>query len=394
MFQALFNSLSGLFSFSKNLNTVSHNVANMNTPGFRGSDTFMSNLSGGHGSQIAGQGLRMSAGDPRLTESNTQLAIDGSGLFILRDGDGNLFYTRAGQFEFDGDGFLVDSVTQYKVMGIDAGGNLIPMNRTGYMTLPAAPTTTVNISGNFNVLPGATAIPLPNGIKIYDKDGVSHDYTVSIVNKATSGTSLGEFIVSIKNSAGTVVGSGEIHFDTTLGTLLAGTAPVTFTETFGGVPQTVTLDFGTPGLFTGSTTNESSVGMSLVTDSINGNPEITIDPNKITFDDKGIMQFVYSASQKKAGPQIALAWFSDESSFELVGDRLLSGGDIAHRQIGRPGESLFGDILGKHLEGSNVDLTQEFADMIIIQRGYQASSRVMTVSNEMIEQLYNSTRGG
>ncbi|HEY1140842.1 MAG TPA: flagellar basal body rod C-terminal domain-containing protein, partial [Lysobacter sp.] len=76
------------------------------------------------------------------------------------------------------------------------------------------------------------------------------------------------------------------------------------------------------------------------------------------------------------------------------GGRLISGATVAEREVGRPGEGRFGRISGQSLEMSNVDLTREFADMIIIQRGYQASSRVMTVSNEMIEQLYNSTRGG
>ena len=65
MFQALFNSLSGLFSFSRSLDTVSNNVSNMNTPGFRGSDSFFANIDGGYGTQIAGQGLRPQPGDMR-----------------------------------------------------------------------------------------------------------------------------------------------------------------------------------------------------------------------------------------------------------------------------------------------------------------------------------------
>src|SRR6478736_110832 len=113
MFQALFNSLSGLFSFSRSLNTVSNNVANMNTPGFRGSDAFFSNINGGRGSRIAGEGLRTKAGDIRQTGNSTDLAVDGDGYFILRDTDGNFFYTRAGQFRFNDQGVLVDTVNGF-----------------------------------------------------------------------------------------------------------------------------------------------------------------------------------------------------------------------------------------------------------------------------------------
>lgn len=85
MFQALYNSLSGLFSFSKSLDTVSNNVANMNTPGFRGSDSFFENLAGEHGTRIVGAGLRTTAGDLRQTGNATDVAVDGSGYFVLRD---------------------------------------------------------------------------------------------------------------------------------------------------------------------------------------------------------------------------------------------------------------------------------------------------------------------
>jgi flagellar hook protein FlgE len=116
--------------------------------------------------------------------------------------------------------------------------------------------------------------------------------------------------------------------------------------------------------------------------------------NGIQFDEKGVMQLTYSETEKRSGPQVALATFPNESALHLEGGRLISGATVQQRDIGRPGDTGFGRITGFSLEMSNVDLTREFADMIVIQRGYQASSRVMTVSNEMIEQLYNSTRGG
>ncbi|MBO7942419.1 flagellar hook basal-body protein, partial [Streptomyces sp. S9] len=118
MFQALFNSLSGLFSFSRSLDTVSNNVSNMNTPGFRGSDSFFANIDGGYGTSIAGQGLRPQPGDMRQTGTPTDMAVEGEGYFVLRDRSGELHYTRAGQFRFNDSGVLVDTATGYDVMAI------------------------------------------------------------------------------------------------------------------------------------------------------------------------------------------------------------------------------------------------------------------------------------
>src|SRR5262245_17517215 len=137
MFQALFNSLSGLFSFSRALNTVSNNVANMNTPGFRGSDSFFSNINGGHGVRIEGEGLRTTPGDSRQTGNATDLAVDGQGYFVLRDPEGDLHFSRAGQFRFNEEGLLVDTVNGYEVMAIDSGNGLQSIDFDGYRSLPA-----------------------------------------------------------------------------------------------------------------------------------------------------------------------------------------------------------------------------------------------------------------
>src|SRR3989338_4305570 len=112
MLQAFFNGLSGLFAFSKGLDNVSNNVSNMNTPGFRGSDTFYRSVSGqdvqGLGAGETGTEFRTKPGDPRQTGSLTDLAISGAGYFVLRDGSDEVFYTRSGQFQINADGYLVD----------------------------------------------------------------------------------------------------------------------------------------------------------------------------------------------------------------------------------------------------------------------------------------------
>lgn len=384
MFQALFNSLSGLFSFSKSLNTVSNNISNMNTPGFRGSDSFFSNVNQGRGTRIAGEGMRTTPGDTRQTGNATDLAVDGDGYFALRDSEGSMYYTRAGQFRFNEDGLLVDSVNGYEVMGLDESGNFIAIDFDDYRTITAEATTKVGFSGN--LAPGSASTTI-NSISIFDTTGTMHTLSASFVNN--SSVTPGSFLITVKDETGAIVGTGEARFGTG-GTLLTGFDEMTISLDQGGVMQVIDVGFGTPGALDGLT---SLSGMTTNLSSKVEDGHGLLGVADLSFDEKGVLRLVYSQTQKREGPQIALVAFPNESALKLSGGRLVSGSTVVEREVGRAGEGRFGRISGGNLEMSNVDLTQEFADMIIIQRGYQASSRVMTVSNEMLEQLYNSTRG-
>ncbi|MGY8562925.1 flagellar basal-body rod protein FlgF [Paracidovorax citrulli] len=385
MFQALFNSLSGMFSFSRSLDTVSNNVSNMNTPGFRGSDAFFTNLEGGYGSRIAGEDMRTNPGDLRETENPTDLAVNGNGYFVLRDPDGNLHYTRAGQFRFNEDSLLTDSVNGFSVMGMDPEGNLVEIDLDTYRNIPAVGTSLVRISGN--IAPSSTTTNI-NAVTVFDASGASRVLSVKFTNNTS--VTPGSFLVTVNDSDGKAVGTGEVRFRTD-GTPLSGYSSINLSLTGAGGAQAIQLDFGTPGTLTGMT-SLSGTTSSVTAKVADGHGILAV--NGIQFDEKGVLQLTYSETEKRSGPQVALATFPNESALHLEGGRLISGATVQQRDIGRPGDTGFGRITGFSLEMSNVDLTREFADMIVIQRGYQASSRVMTVSNEMIEQLYNSTRGG
>ena len=392
MFQAIFNSLSGMFSFSRSLNTVSNNVTNMNTPGFRGSDSFFSNIGGGRGTQIAGEGLRSRNGDIRETRNETHLAIDGSGYFVLADEAGNTYYTRAGEFRFDDDGILVDTVSGHRVMAFGGNGALTVVDRDEYRLLPAQPTTRINVVGNLPRPQDSTSAPATtpvNSIVVYDATGATHNLTISFTSNPSVSRQI--FSVTITNAGGATVGTGEVRFDDN-GRLLAGYTTVNATLQAGGASQTIAFDFGAAGGGPNEAMTSFSGNASLQANVTDGHGVLGL--RELKFTDKGVMEFIYSDSQKRTGPQIALASFPNDSGRTLASGRLIAGVVASARDIGRPGEVGFGSIVGRSLELSNVDLTQEFADMIIIQRGYQASSRVMSVGNEMLEQLYNSTRGG
>jgi flagellar hook protein FlgE len=384
MFQALFNSLSGLFSFSRSLDTVSNNVANMNTPGFRGSDSFFENVGGEHGTRISGQGLRTAAGDVRQTGNATDVAIDGGGFFILQDASGRLHYTRAGQFIFDDNGWLVDSVSRFNVMAIGTDGQLSPITMEGNRTLPAQATTRLTTTGNVAV--SASTYEM-GPITVYGATGATQ--TVKIKLTSNSAQRARSFLVTVTDASGAQIGSGEIRFSTT-GFLEPGFNTVNLSVPIQGTTQAITLDFGAPGTSQGLTSLSGVSSNGTATADGRGQLGITT----VSFDESGVLQFRYSSTETRQGQQLALASFISESALELQNGRLISNADALRSEIGRARTSVFGKVQGGSLEMSNIDLTQEFADMLIIQRGYQASSRVMTVSNEMIEQLYNSTRGG
>lgn len=384
MFQALFNSLSGLFSFSRSLDTVSNNVSNMNTPGFRGSDSFFANLDGGYGTGIAGEGLRPQPGDLRQTGTPTDMAIEGEGYFVLRDRSGELHYTRAGQFRFNDSGVLIDTVSGFEVMSVGADGNLAPIDITAYRTLEATPTTRVKVRGNLTsrtVTSTSPATPITANMTVFDTQGVGRTLTVSFLQE----NNLGDYALTIKDESSFTVYSGKMRF---VGSQTVLPNSVSFDLSFAGNSQQITLDFGTTN--SGLTAQPAGEPLKLTVEDGHG----LLGISSMSFDDKGILRLNYSSTESKEGPRVALAIFPNEGDLRLAGNRLLDNGSIRDVEHGRAAQGRFGRISGGSLELSNIDLTREFADMIIIQRGYQASSRVMTVSNEMIEQLYNSTRGG
>ena len=385
MLQSFFNGLSGLFSFSRGLNTVSNNVSNMNTPGFRGSDSFFRSINGGqggYGTILAGSDMRLASGEVRQTGNATDLALNGSGFFVLRDDNGTLFYTRAGQFRFNEDGILIDSVTQYQVMALDDAGNLSPINISALRTLPAEATTQVNLTGILSTT--ATSYNIEN-IKVFDAGGTVHTLTAELARTAADTWS-----VTVKDQNGVTVGNGTVRFGPD-NTPLAGFNTLNVSLTVAGATQAVSLNFGDAGSFTG-VYQTAGAQNSVSAQAEDGHAILGL--TSLTFDENGQIKLEYSNGDKEDGAQIAIATFADESALiQSSGSLYRSSGD-AQVDYGFAGQGINGKVQGGSIELSNVDLTQEFADMMIIQRGYQASSRIMSVSNEMVEQLYNNTRGG
>jgi flagellar hook protein FlgE len=108
---------------------------------------------------------------------------------------------------------------------------------------------------------------------------------------------------------------------------------------------------------------------------------------KSTIDSNGVLQLTYSNAQTASGPRLALGWFENLQALEPQGQSLFVDRSGQKATYAHPNEGIMGQIVSGKLELSNVALTEQFTEMIIIQRGYQASSQVSTVVNEMMQQL-------
>jgi flagellar hook protein FlgE len=380
MLQSIFNSLSGMFSFSRGLENISNNISNMNTPGFRGADSFFESVGQGRGSRVAADGLRTGPGEIRQTGNATDLAINGSGFFVLRDEDGRLHYTRAGQFRFNENGILIDSVTRFEVMAIRDDGTLTSINVQSANILAPVATTRVNVTGNLS--PAASTVPLSN-IRVFTANGEVQTLSATFTN--LSPTTPDSWSVNITNAAGATVGTGTLRFTAGLPAVGANTITVTLPDS----GQVITVNFGEPGTTTGMT---QISGLSNAPAARAADGREALARTGVNIDEQGRIQFQYGA-ERREGPRIALGFIQNEGDLEMEAGRLVSGVRPNSVQFGRAGEGPLGRISGGSLELANVDLTQEFAEMIVIQRGYQASSRVMTVSNEMLLNLFDATRG-
>lgn len=387
MFQSFFNGLSGMFNFSQSLDNVSNNIANMNTPGFRGTDNFFRSVNGsgnqGLGTSLDGTSQRLTMGEIRQTGNETDLALTGKGFFVLRNDSGEIFYTRAGQFGFNEDNILVDSSTQMAVMGITSADNLESIDISDFRILPPLATTDVSFSGNLSSTDSDHQI---SNVLVFDALGETHALTIDFTNVPTSTNA---WAVAILDEDDNSLGGDEISFDLT-GAPAAGGNSFSIDVTFGGETQTIEFNFGEPGSFNG-TTQFSSSDSSLGVSDISGNGILGL--TGVEFSREGVIQFTYSNGETREGGQVAIAAFNNEALLEVDTGSLYRANSNILPDYSRAGDEGLGNIQGGSIELSNIDLTQEFADILIIQRGYQASSRVMSVSNELIEELYNSTRG-
>ncbi|HKC03556.1 MAG TPA: flagellar hook-basal body complex protein [Sphingomicrobium sp.] len=409
MFGAIYVGLSGLNAYSRGLQQVSNNVSNLNTSGFKGSDVSFSNtvgsstngglsLSGTTSAGIGGVELGtlqrdFTQGELRQTQRDLDLAIDGSGFLVLTRGD-QTFYTRTGSFEVDKDGYIVLAGTDYRLATLDGSGRAVTLTIDAYRTDPPVKTTTIKFADNLSST--ATNDPTTgiaytvSDVKVYDPLGGQHTWQIQFTKDTSATASPGDWIVKVIDEQGNVVGkvTDSTGVVTNLGTQLLKfnlgevdptTSMLTFSDSASGL--SVVLDFSS------KVTSFSSGSVStLRAASVDGHGLGNIA--SVTVNADGELEIGYSNEEKKSLGAIAIADFHDPQELEQRSGGLYVDPGDAGRQLFSTASKEGGRVLSHRLEASNVDLAKQFGDLITIQRGYQASSQIISVANDMIQQLF------
>lgn len=387
MLDSIYIGMTGLQGYSQGLRVIANNTANMNTPGFKSSslqfaDMFYSNNSAGSGTMQVGYGLNTAGtvlnfgqGELRQTGNTLDLAIDGQGLFTVQDSSGNYHYTRAGQFTFNADGVLVSRIDGSKVMGVDETGALHEITTRGLAAAQGQATTTVKFGGNISsTAPNATV----GSVKVIDSVGGEHLLTVKLTN--TGDVTPGTWKVELLDGTD-LVGSGEISF--TKGRPDPDTAKISITYSPHGLEAIpLTLDFSTD-----VTSFASGTLSSLAVTSQDGFAPSTL--TGVNFDELGTMILSYANGQTVKGMRLALGRFDSLDAVAASGNNQFDATNSLAWHTGMAGGGGFGSIRSGMVELSNVDLSQEFSDLVIMQRGYQASSQVISTANDMLQELFS-----
>jgi flagellar hook protein FlgE len=414
--------LSGLSATSNALSVVANNLANLNTPGYKGQsasfrDQFYQSLgSSGSGDPMqVGGGVAIGSITTKFTNGNTSntgvstdVAISGSGFFVT-DSAGAAGYTRDGHFSINDEGYLITESGQL-VMGYKADANgvvssaqtLSALQMSKGMTIPATPTGLVRLNMNLN----ADASAAQQDVTVYDSLGTAHVMTFKFTKDPSPARTWSYSISMPKGdfaespATDPVLQTGKLTFDTSgkLTTpsanisgikLPTGAGAVTFkdgAESAGFSFSWQLLDDNNNGLMTqtGSASGASSTYQ-------NGYASGTL--NDYVVNTNGTIEGKFSNGQTMTIGQLALATFANEQGLERTGGNgfsatLSSGAAV----VGVPQSGGRGKVAGNNLELSNVDMATEFSNLIVTQRGYQANAKVITTFDEITQETINLKR--
>ncbi len=406
MIGSLYSGISGLKANTSAMAVIGDNIANVETTGFKASKVAFANvfnatlgqsrLQIGRGVTMSGTSSNWNAGTLQNTENVTDLAINGKGMFIVRDPNDNAqYYTRAGKFEFDRNRRLVTPdglvVQGYALSSSGALGTF------GNITLPSGmnqPQATDTLTMNLNLDASAsTGDTYDTTVTVYDSLGNAVDLTFNFT-KTSSGW---EWYVTSSDGSATPSSSSPYTLAFTSSGALdpasctpASSNPTIAVTGLSGANLSITWEYldgtATDGSITGYAGDSVKTAQTQ-----NGYPTGMLQG--VAVDDDGVFTALYSNGTMLPFARVALADFANYSGLAKQGSNLytssLSSGQAV---ISPPNTAGVGGIAANALEMSNVDLASEFVDLITTQRAFQANSKVITTSDEVLADLINIKR--
>nr|WP_320133704.1 flagellar hook protein FlgE [uncultured Holophaga sp.] len=407
LYSSFYASLSGLSTNANALTVIGNNLANLNTIGFKGSsstfqDMFNASALGngtsgngnpiqiGLGSQLASINQDFGQGSFQSTSNTTDMGLSGTGFFMLQTPSGARVYSRAGNFSLDKSGNLIDP-SGNNVLGwnatagsINTSGALTPIKiNLGANSQPIA-TTAITMTTNLDAS-AASGDTFVAPITIYDSLGASHNLTATYTKTATTGQwTLG--LATDDSSAVVTPATTTLQFNSagqmtsptgSLSIGITGWSDGAAASTISWTPASDITSYATDSAVT--TTTQDGMGGGNIT-------SVTVDQN-------GKIIGAFTNGQTLALAQVSLASFNNQEGLSKVGNNTwaetLASGTPA---IGVANQAGRGQVLGSQLELSNVDVASQFTQLIVNQRGYQANSRVVTTTDELLQETLNLKR--
>jgi flagellar hook protein FlgE len=402
--------LSGLTAESSALSTIANNLANQNTTGYKSkvvlfSDLFYQNLgTAGTGDPIqVGAGVQVGAtpslftqGSVSATGVDTDVAIQGSGFFVVQDSSGVIRYTRAGDFSELNN--LLVTISGEQVLGYPAvngvvnnGAGLSPLELGAGTISPPTATSNVQLATNLDAAANV-GDKFSTPITVYDSLGAPHVLTFNYTNTGPGAWSYAVTIPAADvGGAGNpvTVQSGNLTFDSS-GHLTSPAADIAGVTV--GPPNTAALaDGAAPMVFNWQLYNNgvgllTQVAAPSSTSSANQNGAGSGSLVNFSIGPDGIITGSFSNGKTQALGQVALATFANNDGLELQGNTdfaptLASGQAV----VGVPGAGGRGSLSGGALELSNVDIATEFASLIVAQRGFEANAKAVTTFDQITQ---------
>lgn len=415
MLRSLFASITGLRAHQTMMDVTANNISNVNTQGFKAgratfADALAQTIRGGGlpteaaggtnpmqiglGTRVASINTLFTSGAPQATGRPTDLAIQGNGFFVVDQG-GQRLLTRDGSFGWDGTGQLI-TATGARVIGWSADpatGAIDPSTTPGFIAVPTGvltptPTANVTIGGN---IPAGAAVgdQVATSGTVFDSLGTAYDLTVRLTNTG-AGTWTAQFTVTDPAGTTTDITPGPaptLTFDGAGNLTSAASVTLAGVTLGGGNPQNLTIGFGSPQNAISQFDQVGTLDMPF-TDGQAG-----AELSEVSFGTDGSITARYTNGDSRVLAKIAMATVTNPEGMMKVSDNLyqttLTSGDPT---LGMAGTGDLGTIAPGSLEGSNVDLASEFTTLVLAQRGFQANTRVITTSDEMLADLVNVKR--
>jgi len=407
---SLYSAVTGLRCYGTAISVSGDNIANLNTAGFKASRiTFQDALNEllataqgtsqvGRGVMVSDVGLIFTQGSFETTNAPTDLAINGEGLFILRDPTSmQLYYSRAGHFRLNPDGKLINP-EGYILQGWAVGSNTLTDVIVDTAASAAQATTTVKLAVNLDArsegLDPNTFNPNIEGtwnyqtsIVVYDSLGNRHQLILYFVKDQNAERTWNWYVAEVTPSGvGTYQQGGQLVFDE-YGALQGGASATLSFQFEGAASQQIKFDFN-PEV---AKSTQYAADFSTLYQYQDGYPTGFLEG--ITVETDGLIYGHYTNGQTKPLYQVVLAKFVNPSGLTKRGGNLyLQSPRSGEPLIGTPGSGGLGTIVPNSLEQSNVDLAEEFTKIIIYQRAFQANARVITTTDDMLGEVVNLRR--